>query len=100
MVLARKSQRLIGDSLSHALSGNKTKSTVLLKHDLGALKLPTMGRECEIALGLAAFAQGREIRFFCVSELIMLLFEALEEKQLTRLRNSWPNSVIGFGRRS
>lgn len=157
----------------------ETKSTVLVKHHLKALKLPTMGRECEkvalraavenldhlayllqlceleliererraaerrlkaakfpatktleefdfrqqsslnkplilelakgqyldaaenvlligssgvgkthlaIALGLAACAQGRKVRFFRVTELITLLLEAREEKQLTRLR--------------
>jgi DNA replication protein DnaC len=158
---------------------SETKSTVLVKHHLKALKLPTMGRECEkvalraavenldhlayllqlcelelidrerraaerrlkaakfpatktleefdfrqqsslnkplilelakgqyldaaenvlligasgvgkthlaIALGLAACAQGRKVRFFRVTELITLLLEAREEKQLTRLR--------------
>ena len=157
----------------------ETKSTVLVKHHLKALKLPTMGRECEkvalraavenldhlayllqlceleliererraaerrlkaakfpatktleefdfrqqpslnkplilelakgqyldgaenvlmigasgvgkthlaIALGLAACAQGRKVRFFRVTELITLLLEAREEKQLLRLR--------------
>jgi DNA replication protein DnaC len=39
-----------------------------------------------IALGLAACAQGRKVRFFRVTELITLLLEAREEKQLTRLR--------------
>lgn len=39
-----------------------------------------------IALGLAACAQGRRVRFFRVTELITLLMEAREEKQLTRLR--------------
>lgn len=158
---------------------SETKSTVLVKHHLKALKLPTMGRECEkvalraavenldhlayllqlceleliererraaerrlktakfpgtktldefdfrqqpslnkplvlelakgryldaaenvlmigasgvgkthlaIALGLAACAQGRKVRFFRVTELITLLLEAREEKQLLRLR--------------
>ena len=39
-----------------------------------------------IALGLAACAQGRKVRFFRVTESITLLLEAREEKQLTRLR--------------
>ncbi len=39
-----------------------------------------------IALGLAACAQGRRVRFFRVTELITLLLEAREEKQLMRLR--------------
>jgi len=39
-----------------------------------------------IALGLAACAQGRKVRFFRVTELITLLLEAREEKQLLRLR--------------
>ena len=39
-----------------------------------------------IALGLAACGQGRKVRFFRVTELITLLLEAREEKQLLRLR--------------
>jgi DNA replication protein DnaC len=39
-----------------------------------------------IALGLAACGHGRKVRFFRVTELITLLLEAREEKQLTRLR--------------
>jgi len=37
-------------------------------------------------LGMAACAQGRKIRFFRVTELITLLLEAKEERQLLRLR--------------
>ena len=39
-----------------------------------------------IALGLAACGQGRKVRFFRVTELITLLMDAKEEKQLLRLR--------------
>jgi DNA replication protein DnaC len=39
-----------------------------------------------IALGLAACGQGRKVRFFRVTELITLLMEAREEKQLLRFR--------------
>lgn len=39
------------------------------------------------ALGIAACNQGRRVRFFRVTELITLLLEAREEKQLTRMRN-------------
>ena len=39
-----------------------------------------------IALGLAASGQGRKVRFFRVTELITLLMDAKEEKQLLRLR--------------
>ena len=39
-----------------------------------------------IALGLAACGQGRKVRFFRVTELITLLMEAKEEKQLLRFR--------------
>jgi len=39
-----------------------------------------------IALGLAACGQGRKVRFFRVTELITLLLEAREEKQLLRFR--------------
>lgn len=38
------------------------------------------------ALGMAACAQGRRVRFFRVTELITLLSEAKEERQLLRLR--------------
>jgi DNA replication protein DnaC len=38
------------------------------------------------ALGMAACAQGRRVRFFRVTELITLLLEAKEERQLLRLR--------------
>jgi DNA replication protein DnaC len=38
------------------------------------------------ALGMAACAQGRKARFFRVTELITLLLEAKEERQLLRLR--------------
>jgi DNA replication protein DnaC len=38
------------------------------------------------ALGMAACAQGRKVRFFRVTELITLLVEAKEERQLLRLR--------------
>lgn len=38
------------------------------------------------ALGMAACAQGRKVRFFRVTELITLLLEAREERQLLRLR--------------
>jgi len=39
-----------------------------------------------IALALAACGQGRKVRFFRVTELITLLMEAKEEKQLLRFR--------------
>ncbi len=39
------------------------------------------------ALGMAACAQGRKVRFFRVTELITLLLEAKEERQLLRLRH-------------
>jgi len=38
------------------------------------------------ALGMAACAQGRKVRFFRVTELITLLMEAREERSLLRLR--------------
>jgi DNA replication protein DnaC len=38
------------------------------------------------ALGMAACAQGRKVRFFRVTELITTLLEAKEERQLLRLR--------------
>ena len=38
------------------------------------------------ALGMTACAQGRKVRFFRVTELITLLLEAKEERQLLRLR--------------
>lgn len=38
------------------------------------------------ALGMAACAQGKKVRFFRVTELITLLLEAKEERQLLRLR--------------
>jgi DNA replication protein DnaC len=38
------------------------------------------------ALGTAACAQGRKVRFFRVTELITLMLEAKEERQLLRLR--------------
>lgn len=38
------------------------------------------------ALGMAACAQGRRVRFFRVTELITLMLEAKEERQLLRLR--------------
>jgi DNA replication protein DnaC len=38
------------------------------------------------SLGMAACAQGRKVRFFRVTELITLLLEAKEERQLLRLR--------------
>jgi DNA replication protein DnaC len=38
------------------------------------------------ALGMTACAQGRRVRFFRVTELITLLLEAKEERQLLRLR--------------
>jgi DNA replication protein DnaC len=38
------------------------------------------------ALGVAACAQGHKVRFFRVTELITLLLEAKEERQLLRLR--------------
>jgi len=38
------------------------------------------------ALGMAASAQGRKVRFFRVTELITLLMEAKEERSLLRLR--------------
>lgn len=38
------------------------------------------------ALGMAACAQGRRVRFFRVTELITLLLEATEERQLLRMR--------------
>jgi DNA replication protein DnaC len=38
------------------------------------------------ALGMAACAQGRKVRFFRVTELVTLLVEAKEERQLLRLR--------------
>lgn len=40
-----------------------------------------------ISLGMAACAQGKRVRFFRVTELITLLLEAKEEKQLLRLRS-------------
>jgi DNA replication protein DnaC len=39
------------------------------------------------ALGMAACAQGRKVRFFRVTELITTLLEAKEERQLLRLRH-------------
>lgn len=39
------------------------------------------------ALGIAACGQGRKVRFFRVTELITLLLEAREERQLLRLRS-------------
>jgi len=39
-----------------------------------------------IALGMAACSQGKRVRFFRVTELITLLLEAREERQLLRLR--------------
>ena len=39
-----------------------------------------------IALGIAACGQGRRVRFFRVTELITLLLEVREERQLTRMR--------------
>jgi len=39
-----------------------------------------------IALGLAACGQGREVRFSRLTELITLLMEARDEKQLLRFR--------------
>lgn len=39
-----------------------------------------------IALGMAACARGRKVRFFRVTELITTLLEAKEERQLLRLR--------------
>src|SRR5271156_200837 len=38
------------------------------------------------SLGIAACAQGRKVRFFRVTELITLLLEAKEERQLLRMR--------------
>ena len=38
------------------------------------------------SLGMAACAQGRKVRFFRVTELITVLLEAKEERQLLRLR--------------
>ena len=38
------------------------------------------------ALGMAACSQGRKVRFFRVTELVTLLMEAKEERQLMRLR--------------
>jgi DNA replication protein DnaC len=38
------------------------------------------------SLGIAACSQGRKVRFFRVTELITLLLEAKEERQLLRLR--------------
>jgi len=38
------------------------------------------------SLGMAACAQGRKVRFFRVTELITLLLEAKEERQLLRMR--------------
>jgi len=38
------------------------------------------------ALGMAACAQGRKVRFFRVTELITILLEAKEERQLLRMR--------------
>ena len=40
-----------------------------------------------ISLGVAACSQGRKVRFFRVTELITLLLEAKEERQLLRLRS-------------
>ena len=39
-----------------------------------------------IALGIAACQQGKKVRFFRVTELITLLLEAKEERQLQRMR--------------
>ena len=38
------------------------------------------------ALGMAACSQGRKVRFFRVTELVTLLMEAKEERQMMRLR--------------
>ena len=38
------------------------------------------------AFGMAACSQGRKVRFFRVTELVTLLMEAMEERQLMRLR--------------
>lgn len=38
------------------------------------------------SLGMAACAQGRKVRFFRITELITLLLEAKEERQLLRMR--------------
>jgi DNA replication protein DnaC len=40
-----------------------------------------------IALGIAACQQGKKVRFFRVTELITLLLEAKEERQLQRMRS-------------
>jgi DNA replication protein DnaC len=40
-----------------------------------------------ISLGIAACGQGKKVRFFRVTELITLLLEAKEERQLLRLRH-------------
>ena len=98
------------------MSKAETKSTVLLKHHLKALKLPTMHRECEAlaarceyvdrrenvlliggsgtgkthlatALAMEACGRGKRVRFYRVTELATLLLEAREERQLTRLRS-------------
>lgn len=45
------------------------------------------------ALGMAACAHGRKVRFFRVTELVTLLLEAKEERQLLRL-----SSLYGLGR--
>jgi len=52
----------------------ETKSTVLLKHHLKALRLPTVHAECE------------KVRFWKVTELITALMEAREERHLLRIK--------------
>ena len=52
----------------------ETKSAVLLKHHLKALKLPTILAECE------------KVQFWRVTELVTTLLEARDERQLLRLR--------------
>jgi DNA replication protein DnaC len=49
------------------------------------------GRIWPTALGMAACAQGRKVRFFRVTELVTLLMEAREERSLWWLRQQLAN---------
>ena len=67
-----------------------TKSTVLVKHHLKSLKLPTMSNECERVASRAAVENLDQLAYLqrlCELELIERERRAAERRRMTRLFN-------------
>ena len=84
--LLDRQDRDVGQCLEATLSQSRITISRFIEHVLLIVSSGVGKTHLAIALGLAASGQGRKVRFFRVTELITLLMDAKEEKQLLRLR--------------